>query len=275
MADSALVTLTTDFGEGSAYVAAMKGAILSVSPAVRILDLSSSNTAPGSCGHCVFPGRNVPDFSGPTIHVVVVDPGVGTSRHLLCVNGMTSTFSSPITAAGLDRNRWPSPPCGPIGSPTTSIGGTPVSATFHGRDILAPAAGHLANGLSPAISVRRPKAGFGYRCRNPCTPPVHSRRDCRGRFLRQSNFEREPHRPAIVSSVFESAGQTVAKSVRTYGDGEPGDVVALIGSGGRVEVAVVNGSAARNLGLGVGALPSRLPSRPDRDSEPCFPLGDR
>jgi S-adenosylmethionine hydrolase len=253
MADSALVTLTTDFGEGSAYVAAMKGAILSVSPAVRILDLSHRIPPQDLVTTAYFLAETFPIFPAHTIHVVVVDPGVGTSRHLLCVrwndqyllvpdNGcwsrLESLAKSPVRAYRLTNDKY---------------WRTPVSATFHGRDILAPAAGHLANGLSLG-DLGTPTESW---VRLPLPEPVHSAGFIRGEIVVVDSFGN------LISNVSASAGdrilgvriagQTVAKSVRTYGDGEPGEVVALIGSGGRIEVAVVNGSAARILGLGVGA----------------------
>ena len=252
MADSALVTLTTDFGEGSAYVAAMKGAILFVSPAVRILDLCHRIPPQDLVSAAYFLADALPIFPAHTIHVVVVDPGVGTSRHLLCVlwndqyllvpdNGCWSRLealaTTPVRAYRLTNDKY---------------WRKPVSATFHGRDILAPAAGHLANGVSPA-DLGTPTESW---VRLALPEPAHSAGLIRGEIVVVDSFGN------LISNVSASAGdgirgvriagQSVAKFVRTYGEGEPGEVVALIGSGGRVEVAVVNGSAARILGLGVG-----------------------
>jgi S-adenosylmethionine hydrolase len=253
MSDSALVTLTTDFGEGSSYVAAMKGALLSVSPAARILDLSHRIPPQNLVATAYFLADTLPTFPTQTIHVVVVDPGVGTSRHLLCVvwndqfllvpdNGcwtrLESLATTPVRAYRLTNDKY---------------WRKPVSATFHGRDILAPAAGHIANGVSP-MELGVPTETW-IRLRLP--ESVRSPGVVRGEIVVVDSFGN------LISNVSAAAGDVIrgvrvggqvdAKLARTYADAEPGELVALIGSGGRVEVAVVNGSAADRLGLGVGS----------------------
>src|SRR5437867_3537506 len=141
-----LITLTTDFGPASPYVAAMKGALLSVNPAARLVDLSHS-LPPQDLRYASFFLRSaLPHFPQRTKHVIVVDPGVGTDRDLLCVEAGGHVLLVP------DNGCW--------SEAAARLGGTPavvrlterrfwrdaVSATFHGRDVLAPVAGHLSRG---------------------------------------------------------------------------------------------------------------------------------
>src|SRR5689334_23663128 len=144
-----LVTLTTDFGGGSSYVAAMKGALLTVNPAARLVDLSHDLPPQDLVATAYFLADALPWFPTGTIHVVVVDPGVGTERHLLCVEWRGQHLLVPDngcwTALIADNER-----------PTVHrlaerrFWRPEVSATFHGRDILAPVAGHLSLGVAPA-----------------------------------------------------------------------------------------------------------------------------
>src|SRR5437763_3550394 len=145
----ALITLTTDFGPASPYVAAMKGVLLAVNPEARLVDLSH-HLPPQDLRYASFFLRSaVPYFPAGTLHVVIVDPGVGTSRDLLCVRTAGQVLLVPDNGCWTELAR--------------RLKGTPVvvrlterrfwreevSATFHGRDILAPVAGHLGRGVSP------------------------------------------------------------------------------------------------------------------------------
>src|SRR5262245_56445040 len=146
-----MITLTTDFGEGFPYVAAMKGAVLSVNPAARLLDLGH-RIPPQDLRHASFFLRAaLPYFPAGTIHVVVVDPGVGTERALLYVESAGQRLLVP------DNGCW-SEWAGTAPEPPTVLRlAEPrywrprVSPTFHGRDILAPVAAHLSLGLDPRL----------------------------------------------------------------------------------------------------------------------------
>src|SRR5438067_9657108 len=145
-----LVTLTTDFGEDSPYVAAVKGVILSVNPDARLLDLGHQ-LPPQDIPHAsFFLTAAIPYFPPGTLHVVVVDPGVGTERALLYVEVGGQRLLAPdngcwtrLIAAGA------TPRVIRLAEPR--YWRQPVSATFHGRDILAPVAGHLSLGLDPGL----------------------------------------------------------------------------------------------------------------------------
>jgi S-adenosylmethionine hydrolase len=247
----ATVTLTTDFGDGTAYVAALKGSVLAVNPNARLLDLSHRLPPQDLAAAAYFLASSLRWFPAGTIHVVVVDPGVGTQRAILCVewagqmavvpdNGCWTSILQPGEIPQVrrveNRRYW---------RPT-------VSATFHGRDVFAPVAGHLSLGVSPAelgpevkewttLSMPEPVAMAGGIAGQIIVV------DSFGNLV--SNIPGEGVPPAAAVQV---GGETVVRRVRTYGDAEPGALVALIGSSGRLEIAVVNGSAAVRLGVEVG-----------------------
>jgi S-adenosylmethionine hydrolase len=245
------VTLTTDFGDGSSYVAAMKGAVLAVNPAARLLDLTHRLPPQDLIAAAYFLSDSLPWFPEGTIHVVVVDPGVGTERALLCVdysgqiilvpdNGCWTPLFPPSYEPRVyrleDRRYWRQEVC----------------PTFHGRDIFAAVAGHLSLGLSP--SELGPQIRRWDRLALP--EPVITADAARGQVVVVDPFGN------LVTNIPGSictgmpvciAGQTVDNWVKCYGQAEPGTLLALIGSAGRLEIAVVNGSAAAQLGVGRGA----------------------
>lgn len=245
------VTLTTDFGEGSSYVAAMKGALLAVNPAARLLDLSHRIPPQDLAAVAIFLLDALPWFPPGSIHVVVVDPGVGTDRALLCVEWNEQVILAP------DNGCWTSV-VGPADTPRVfrlaerRYWSANVSTTFHGRDILAPVAGHLSLGVRPR--QLGPPVSDWIRLALP-QPSVNGAR-IRGEVMFVDTFGNlvtniRSESLELVSQV-RIGGHMVSRLVRTYCDAEPGTLVALIGSTGRLEVAVVNGSAADRLGLGVG-----------------------
>jgi S-adenosylmethionine hydrolase len=254
MLEPALVTLTTDFGEGSSYTAALKGAILSVNPAARILDLTHRIPPQDLAAAAYFLRETLPYFPAGSIHVIVVDPGVGSDRALLCVawrgqfllvpdNGCWTGLHSlaadqPVVVRLTDRKYWSSE----------------VSSTFHGRDILAPVAGHLSLGVRPELLG--PVTKDWQRLTLP--QPVVTANEVRGEVIRIDSFGNLiTNISAVALDVFRCvtlAGHSIGRWVQTYDDAEPGAVVALIGSSGLLEIAVVNGSAASALGIGVGAV---------------------
>src|SRR5262245_52323732 len=148
MADP-IITLTTDFGEDSPYVAAMKGVILSINPVARVVDLSHQ-IPPQSISHAAFfLASAVPFFPAGVSHVVVVDPGVGTDRAILYVelNGHRLLVPDNGCWTLLARNASSPPRVFRITQPR--FWREAVSNTFHGRDIFAPVAGHLSLGAKP------------------------------------------------------------------------------------------------------------------------------
>jgi S-adenosylmethionine hydrolase len=247
-----LITLTTDFGDGTPYVAAMKGVILSINPEARLIDLSH-RLLPQDLTHAAFFVREaLPFFPPQALHVIVVDPGVGTERALLYVevggtrllapdNGVWTLLAGdepPVVRRLANAGLW---------RPT-------VSHTFHGRDILAPVAAQLSLGAK-AESVGPITA----RWESLHLPtPTRTASGWHGEVVFVDNFGnlitnlRAADIP-VHGATIQVADRAVPRRVRAYGEAAAGNLVALESSSGWLEIAVVNGNAAERLGLGRGA----------------------
>jgi S-adenosylmethionine hydrolase len=250
-----LVTLTTDFGHDSAYVAALKGVLLDVNPAARVIDLSHSLPPQGLRATAVFLTEALSWFPPGTTHVVVVDPGVGTQRAILCVEWAGSRIIVP------DNGCWTPliPPGGPdpvVYRLTESKYWRPtVSSTFHGRDVMAPAAGHLSLGVEPA--ALGPRMDRWVRLELPrARVTAH---DVRGEVVEVDRFGNLISNVPVASLPTGGPGyavrvddQLVGLKVRTYAEAAPGTLVALTSSNGMLEIAVAQGSAAKRLRAEVG-----------------------
>ena len=261
-----IITLATDFGLRDPYVAAMKGAILTINPATRLVDVSHA-IRPQAIEEAVFVTAAAwPYFPPGAIHVVVVDPAVGSTRRLLALRTAGATFVGPdngvLSAALSDDVRaatGDSP--GPVGLPAgyraVSLTNeryfrSPVSTTFHGRDIFGPVAAHLSLGVT-LEQLGEPLE------RIVALPPFRARRQpdgsLRGRVLHIDAFgnlitdvrvDDLPSRSAAI----EVGGRTVEGVSATY---EPGaELRAVTGSSGYLEIAAPAGSAAAALKAGLG-----------------------
>lgn len=245
------ITLTTDFGTNSAYVAALKGAILSVNPAARLVDLSHQ-VPPQDVRHTAyFLEAAVPYFPPGTIHVVVVDPGVGSGRALLCIETAGQRLLAP------DNGCWTflPEPSAVYRLANARYWRHQVSDTFHGRDILGPAAGHVSLGVAPA--QLGPRLADWVRIHEP--QPRRSPDGWIGEVVYIDHFGNlitnlKGDVLAENANRVCVAGCEVAARGRTYSDVEPGCALTLISSGGHVEIAVNLGNAAQRLGAKVGAV---------------------
>ena len=239
-----IVTLLTDFGTADGYVAEMKGVLLSANADTTIVDVAHDVEPQDIEGARLAVARYWRRYPPGTVHLVVVDPGVGTERAAIAVEsdgrvlvGPDSGVLSPaLLAAGTRVVRLPIP--------------RSASPTFHGRDVFAPAAAHLAAG--------NPLASLGPEHVSPIvrrTPEPHRLADggIAGEVIHVDRFGNAvtnllaPH-----GGVVEVQGRTL-ELTRTYADAREGDYVALIGSSGLVEIARRNGDAATGLGLHRGA----------------------
>jgi S-adenosyl-L-methionine hydrolase (adenosine-forming) len=250
----AIITLTTDFGDGSSYVAAMKGAVLSVNPAARLLDLSHRLPPQSLVATAWFLADSLPWFPPGTIHVVVVDPGVGTGRALLCVEWSNQVILAPDNGCWTPILQSDDSPPRVYRLENPRLWRPTVSPTFHGRDVLAPVAGHLSLGATPADLGPR----VSHWASLTLPDPEITTDGVRGEVVVVDTFGN------LVTNI--GAGmirpdfrvlvdlKEVSRFVQTYGDAEPGTLVVLIGSTGRLEIAVVNGSAAARLGVSVGTV---------------------
>ena len=251
-----IITLTTDFGVGSPYVAAMKGVILSINPAATIVDSRTPFRRERYRPRRAWLWKQDALVSIDTIHVAVVDPGVGTERSILYARIGKQQYIAPDNGllSRLTARTWPSM----ILRLTERDYWLPeVSNTFHGRDIMAPAAAHLSLGVHP----RRlgPIAGQLNRFDSPRPKVAHAKIvgevmsiDSFGNLITNvldSTLTGQPHdkRVCIVCGLYETFG-----IYNTYGEQPPGTLLRTVGSAGRLELAIVGDNAAARLGVAVG-----------------------
>lgn len=242
-----IVTLLTDFGLSDSYVAEVRGVLLSQAPGVILADLSHA-IPPGDVRAGAFVlGRAWHRFPPGTVHLAVVDPGVGTPRGALALRTQGHAFVGPdngiFTAVFRDN---------PV-----EIVSLPVPAwaapTFHGRDVFAPAAAALAGcapleSLGPRFSeipVRLAGAEPRYEGKSVIGEVVYV--DRFGSLVTNLTVEQVPS-----YATLEVEDIDLGPLRRTFGDVAAGGLLAYLGSDGAVEIAVRNGSAARRLGIGVG-----------------------
>ncbi len=251
-----ILTLTTDFGNDGPYVAAMKGVVLGLAPETCLVDVSHS-IAPQNVLEGSFILASIQDaFPAGTVHLAVIDPGVGTDRRLIAARVAGQWYVLPDNGllTAVLRNQ-PAEEIREIANP--AIRRRVVSATFHGRDILAPAAAFLLQGGAPADLG--PTLDRVIRLEN-----FHPRDDAAGGFLAEvvfrdtfGNLITNVHydRLATVDPAdwaIEVAGTRILGLSRTYADHLAGTLIALVGSTGWIELAIVNGDAGRQLGAGPG-----------------------
>lgn len=253
-----IVTLTTDFGTADAYVGAMKGVMLRVAPDLRLHDVSHE-IPPQDVTHGARVLRGAcPSFPAGTVHLAVVDPGVGTDRAAVAVvagghafvgpdNGLFSEVIGLLgggSARRIDR--------------TTALAPflpTATSATFHGRDLFAPVAAGLASGR-----VRFAEIGAAHSC---SAAPIgrRPRGDAGVLAGRVTHHDRFGNAITDVAAAELGARQvrvvlpdgTALGLSRTYGDAPDGTTLALIGSEGFLEIALAGGDARGVHGLAPGA----------------------
>ncbi|MBV8677031.1 MAG: SAM-dependent chlorinase/fluorinase [Planctomycetaceae bacterium] len=255
MSQPGILTLTTDFGTDGPYVAAVKGVILGLAPGTQLIDVTHT-VSPQNILEGAFVLAGIVDaFPKGTVHLVVIDPGVGTDRRLIAVALADQWFVLPDNGliSALVRTHMPTG-IWEIANP--SIYRAPVSSTFHGRDILAPAAAHLLLGRDPAeLGPVRTKV--------VTIKSFEATRDESG-FVGEVVF-RDSFGNLITNIASECLGCTaqdawtiqvadaeIHRLNQTYGESPPGTLIALPGSLGWIEVAIVNGDAARQLTAGPG-----------------------
>jgi S-adenosylmethionine hydrolase len=276
-----IITLTTDFGTSDSYVGTMKGVILSIAPNVTLVDITHE-IAPQHIRQAAYVLYAAAAYFPPgTIHLAVVDPGVGSQRRALVVRTSKGFLVGPDNGLfTLFLADEPGAECHALTQPAFRL--PHVSATFHGRDVFAPAAAHLAHRLGPSEAQ-------GARTSLPHDPETPRRYTAQNDLLTLEEWgpriydpvtftipkpARQPdgswlghvlyadHFGNLITSLTDdllthisgaeiSVGQRrIAGIKRTYTEAAPGDLIALVGSSGHVEISVVNGHAAQSLGLG-------------------------
>jgi len=262
MKPSGIITLTTDFGLSDPYVAMMKGVILSINPSARLVDVTHQ-IGTGSISQAALLIRETfPYFPEGTVHLAVVDPGVGSDRRLIALQAGAHFFVGPdnglfwpvfqdfggAKAVHLTQRRYFLPS---------------ITQTFHGREIFAPVAAHLSLGLSleslgpyipdlATLTVPQPFVKEGVLC---------------GQIIRVDNFgnlvTNIPSRDLL--NFLESgpprikAGKLLIRKLsRIYADCEEGEPLALINSSNLLEIAVNLGRASEYIGLKNGEIVGTL-----------------
>ncbi len=254
-AKRAVITLITDFGGQGEYSGAMKGVILRLNPACQIIDITHE-ISPQNILQAAWVLKNCYAYYPPgTVHLVVVDPGVGTARRAVAVKKGEYSFVGPDDGVFTWIYRQGKASVHELTDSRYHL--SPVSDTFHGRDIFAPAAAHLSLGVKPA--------SFGPAVEDPVSlewpRPTLSRGTLRGRILwadsfgnGMTNISREEFGPGLEGRGVEISGKgwRIKRISRTYGEGKPGETMALFGSGGLLEISINSGSARAALGLKAG-----------------------
>jgi S-adenosylmethionine hydrolase len=252
-----VITITTDFGHQGPFVATMKGRMLTRFPGARIIDLTHEILVhwPAEAGFWL--ARSWRYFPDGTVHVAVVDPGVGTHRDIVAVDTGTHVFLAPDN--GLLAPVVASAPGATIwrldAKHLERFALGPASATFHGRDIFAPIAAELAAGrCQPSDLGTRTQELVPAWVDEPEVLP----QAVRGVVITLDHFGN------LITNIDQSLVRRFARPVvhagnhripmrRTYGDVKPGEYLGLVNSFGVVEVARAEQSAAEGLGLGRGA----------------------
>ncbi len=271
---SGIITLITDFGCADAYVAAMKGVILSINPQAVIVDISHEIEPQNIIQAAFVIGSTYSYFPPETIHVIVIDPGVGTQRNVIILqtpgelfiapdNGVLSYIIQPYYEGAhirltpqkphfsIEEKRLPFP-LRAIALTSPEFWCQPVSRTFHGRDIFAPIAARLSLGV--------PWEKFGdfvdtLQLFQPPQPYLDSEKRLVGCILHIDHFGN------LITNIRECdlpqnelhlciSGRRIDELSFSYDEGS--EILALIGSSGNLEIAARNSSAARVLGMTVG-----------------------
>ena len=248
-APNGIVTLLTDFGTVDGYVAAMKGALLSVNPSATLVDITH-HIPSQDITEAAFQLATVwPAFPPGTCHVIVVDPGVGSNRRALAVEAGGQYFIVPdnglltlLTAA--------TPASRVVVLDRPQHFRVEVSTTFHGRDVFAPVAGHLSSGRVPFAQLGTAIDANSI-VRLPWTPVEDAPGQIRAPVVSVDRFGNcrtlitRRHLPAALDRLLIRCGGVTVRGVRrTYSDVPQGKTLALFGSHGGLELAVRGGSAA-------------------------------
>jgi hypothetical protein len=256
-----VITLTTDFGQADAYVGTMKGVILGICPGAALVDISHE-IGPQAVRQAAYVlSTATAHFPKGAVHLVVVDPGVGSDRQPIAVQTARACYVAPdngVLGLSLAQDL-------PRKAVRIRVAGSrfvrpEISATFHGRDVFAPVAAHLACGVTLdevgdeiPISGLVPLIGI--------EPQADAGGDTLGEVLHVDRFGN------LVTNIQYPTGQyplpnpnlslrvgrvRIAGLSRTFSDVAPGEVVAYVGSSGYLEVAEREGHAAQRLAVGVG-----------------------
>ncbi len=253
-----IITLTTDYGTNDHLVGVLKGVILKINPEVTIIDITHAVTPYDLLDGALAIASAYAYFPPRTIHVVVVDPGVGTDRRPILVSGQNQYFIAPDN--GVLSGVYEKEQNVTVRHLTSEhYFALPVSKTFHGRDVFAPVAGWLSKHWQPAsmgeviedykrFALPRPKEADGG------LKGVILKVDSFGNLMTNLRAEDLPADVMEKGEIRLQVGNhSVARMVGMFASGNAGEPVAYMGSSGYVEIAVNKGNASKALGIGRGA----------------------
>lgn len=253
-----IVTFTTDFGAQDGYAGALKGVVLSLAPQAVLVDITHGVPPRDVAAGAVALAQAAPLYPAGTIHVVVVDPGVGGERADILVVAEGSIYIGPDNGVLSLAARGPRQ-IYRIEAP--SFRREPVSPTFHGRDVFAPTAGRLAAG-APASDAGPLLAAMV----ELVEPPVHRRDgvvegevihvDAFGNLITSLPAEllSRAGTGELTVQVEGGEGRFEPQLGRTFSDVETGALIAYVGSGGKLEIARRDGSASQRIGAERGTV---------------------
>jgi S-adenosylmethionine hydrolase len=252
-----IITITTDFGLSDSYAAQMKGVILSISPEATLVDVTHQVPRQDCVAASAILADVVGAFPPGTIHLVVVDPGVGTDRRAVAVETKEASevigprFVAPDNGVLTEvlQNR---PIHRAVRLAEPRFWRSEVSQTFHGRDIFAPVAAHWSRGVD--LAEFGPPLEWPL-IQLPADRPIVQAGEIRGRIVRTDTFGNlitnidastlsESDRERLV---VELGTQRIVGLSRCYGEKPTGELLALVGSSGRLEIAVCQGHAGEIL----------------------------
>lgn len=253
LAPSHIITLMTDFGTNDHYVGVMKGVILNINPQVQITDITHTIPPQDIHGAAFLIDSAYHYFPTGTIHVIVVDPGVGSERRAIVCQTETSYFVCPDNGI-LTHILHNEDPIHIVAVENPSYFLPQVSNTFHGRDIFAPVAAHLSQGV--------PIGDLG----NPVTHPVQLPNpspqitdtaiigrivwiDSFGNLVTNISHEILESLARRNSVVIHAGSAVINHLNRSYAESASGETLAIIGSSNRLEISINQGNASGILGL--------------------------
>lgn len=259
MAESRIVTFTTDFGLSDPFVGIMHGVVLNIHPETAIVDICHAVASYDLMDGAWTIAQSYRFFPARSVHVVIVDPGVGSQRRPIIVETENDVFVAPDNGVlSMIEAREPKFVVRHVTAERYFL--QPVSQTFHGRDVFAPIAGWLSKGVAPTEFgpeitdyVRLPLAQVEHVGEN----------SLRGAVLKVDKFGNlitnigEVDAPALFGNNIPAvniliAGETITRVCHSYADGADGEIFAIVGSSGYLEIATKQASAAEKLVAGVG-----------------------
>jgi len=252
VARNSIVTLTSDFGLQDHFVGTMKGVMIDINPEVKFVDISHAVQPFDVFDGALTIAQAYPYFPTGTVHLVIVDPGVGTTRRPIVVSSEKYLFVAPdngVLSLVYDHE----PELSVRAITTDRYFRQPLSHTFHGRDVFSPVAAYLSKGVDPAslgeevndyvrFSAPKPRLGADRTLRG-----VVLKVDRFGNLITNITPEDAPGLFQVEPLPFKlSVGKREITQIRVaYADGAPGEVFAILGSMGFLEIAANRAAASK------------------------------